>query len=74
MVKTQPEEEKDSLDDKNEDSLIPLPGVGDSVEVYWPLDESYYPGNVSSINEGENKYHIEYNGGNKEDINMSDEI
>lgn len=46
--------------------------VGDSVEVFWPLENSFYPGQVTSIyNE---KFHIYYHDGYTEDLNLSSHI
>ena len=57
-----------------EENLTPLPTVGDSIDVYWPLDDAFYTGKVSSINDDENEYNTDYNDGDKETQNLSDEV
>lgn len=45
--------------------------VGEGIEVYWPMDNAFYPGNVSSIEDGIST--ISYDHGDVEFLNMSEE-
>lgn len=47
--------------------------VGQSIEVYWPLDDKFYAGNVESYNNGSRKWSISYNEGDKETLNLAEE-
>ena len=47
--------------------------VGDKVEVYWPLDDQYYPGSVSDYSEATGKHRIAYDGGQVENLKMEEE-
>ena len=58
----------------DDDRITPVPGVGDMIEVYWPLDDEFYRGTVAAINDDENKYHINYDDGDKEVLHMPDEV
>lgn len=48
------------------DSLI-FPAVGDSIEVFWPLDNQYYNGTVENISDN-NVFTINYDDGEVENI------
>jgi len=50
-----------------------LPQVGDSIEVFWPIDDQYYPGTVASFNDATGKFAINYNDGEKENLRLQDE-
>lgn len=45
--------------------------VAERLEIYWSLDDQYYLGVVSSINE-EGKHGIAYDDGDSDILNMSD--
>lgn len=38
---------------------IPIAHVGDKIEVYWPLDNQYYPETVAPVNE-DGHYIVKY--------------
>lgn len=50
------------------------PEVGDEVEVYWPIDDKFYPGLVVTVDDKDTKYHITYTDGEEEVLNISDEV
>lgn len=54
----------------NEDDMVPT--IGDNVEIYWPLDEQYYPGVIGNINDG--KYTVNYDDGEVEILDIQEEI
>lgn len=47
--------------------------IGDRVEILWPEDENFYTGTVASYSTDENKFTINYDDGDKETINMTNE-
>ena len=47
--------------------------VGDKIEVYWPLDDQYYPGPVSDYSEATGKHRIAYDNGQVENLKMKEE-
>lgn len=49
-----------------------LPRTGDCVDIFWPLDNSYYSGTVQSIDE-DGKHNIEYDDGEDEVLYMREE-
>lgn len=49
--------------------MIPLPSVGEPVEIYWPLDRKYYPGKVHEVTDG--MYNIKYDDGETETQHMA---
>lgn len=49
------------------------PSEGDRVEIFWPLDDTYYPGKVTSI-EDDGRCTIEYDDEVRETLNMVDEV
>lgn len=59
---------------KDDDRLLPAPSVGDNIEVHWPLDDTLYPATVASIDYDDNKVNIDYTDGQKESLNMTDEV
>ena len=65
--------EENVLED-TEENLTSLPSIGDSIEIYWPLDDVFYAGKVSSINNDDNKYNIDYADGEKESLDLSGEV
>eukprot|EP00171_Calliarthron_tuberculosum_P001315 IDg1315t1 len=58
----------------SESCLTEIPGVGQSIEVFWPDDNQYYRGKVSAINESDGKYTIDYDDGDQEIITISNEV
>lgn len=54
----------------NNDEITPI--VGENIEVYWPLDDQYYPGTIGNIDEG--KYTVNYDDGEVEILDMQEEI
>jgi len=72
-------EDAESNDDKNmSDDELGLtnsgPSVGDKVQVYWPLDNTYYSGSLVSYNHETGKHHVLYDDGQEEDCNFKDEV
>ncbi len=55
-----------------DDNVGNVPNVGDDIEVYWPLGDTFYPGNVESEEGG--KFHIQYDDGSTEDLDMRNEV
>ncbi|CAN4099858.1 unnamed protein product [Withania somnifera] len=47
--------------------------VGRKIKVWWPLDEAYYEGVVSSYNSSKKKFTVNYTDGDVEKINLSKE-
>lgn len=54
-----------------DDPSISLPGPGDRIEILWPLDNCFYPGVVSSVEN--NVHHINYEDGDAESLKLEDE-
>ncbi len=50
-----------------------LPQIGQDVEVYWPLDQKFYPGVIDSIDPKTQEHHITYEDGDIEKLSMQDE-
>lgn len=48
-----------------------LPQLGDHLDVYWPLDNKFYPGKVISVLN--NEYTIQYDDGDQEKLNLTEE-
>lgn len=49
-----------------------LPSIRDPVELFWELDNQYYPGTVLSINPV-GQYNIKYDDGEVETVNLKNE-
>ncbi len=49
------------------------PKKSDRVEVYWPLDKTYYPGTIISCDSEKGKYEVQYDDGDHENLNLSSE-
>lgn len=47
--------------------------VGDSIEIYWPLDKEYYGAKVAAFNSVDHLYTLHYFDGEVEDINLTEE-
>lgn len=62
----------DTAIDDDDERLSRMPDTGDNIELYWPDDDTFYPGTVSSINEDQ-KYNIDYDDGEKETLELSTE-
>lgn len=54
--------------------ISPLPSIGDKLEIYWPLENQYYPGHVASIDGETQMFNINYDDGDQETVNLSDEV
>lgn len=53
----------------SDDNVVPQ--VGDSISVFWPMDDQFYPGTVHDV---ENDQHtIHYDDGDVEVLNLSEE-
>ncbi len=50
------------------------PNVGDGVEVYWPKDDSFNRGTVTSLNQETQEYHVNYDDGDSEHLIFKKEI
>eukprot|EP01084_Bolivina_argentea_P025001 46529_1 len=62
------------LNDNPKTSLYNKSMLNKKIKVYWPLDEKYYYGIVSNINENKSKpILITYNDGDKEWLNLKNE-
>eukprot|EP00854_Cymbomonas_tetramitiformis_P034226 gene34226-biopygen21365 len=48
-------------------------GVGERLEVFWPLDDAWYPGTAADIS-ATGRHHIEYDGGEEEWLLLSEEL
>lgn len=68
----QPEPEYSNSDFENISNSDMIPNVGDKVEVYWPLDNTYYPGTIESEQE-DGKLSVAYDDGDMEILNFSTE-
>jgi len=51
-----------------------VPCVGDRIQVYWPEEQTFFPGKVAELNEENGKHHIIYDDGDVEDIFLKDEV
>lgn len=60
-----------SINDDDE-RLSRMPDTDDNIEVYWPDDDTFYTGTVSSIND-EQKYNIDYDDVDKKTLYLSKE-
>lgn len=49
------------------------PKIGDDIEVYWPDDDIFYPGTVTSFNEKDGKHRIDYLDNEIEHLKMDNE-
>ena len=47
--------------------------IGDEIEIYWPLDDQYYPGSVYEYSEATGKHRIAYDGGQVENVKIDEE-
>ena len=47
--------------------------VVDKIEVYWPLDDKFYPVSISEYKENTGKQKIAYDDGQTENLNMKNE-
>lgn len=66
--------ESDHEVNASDDPMSPKPNIGDSVEVYWPQDKTYYPGNIDTISD-DGLYTIAYDDGDVEnDLNFDNEL
>ena len=65
----------DSVSSTEPDELGPTRElkIGDKIEVYWPLDDQYYPGSVSEYAEATGKHRIAYDDGQVENLKMDEE-
>jgi len=71
------EKENAQDDDTTLHDTVPDPNaleIGSKIEVYWPLEQKFYPGVVHEIDTDELKHHINYLDGDKEMLNLNDEI
>lgn len=50
--------------------IMSSPVLGDRLEVFWPLDDSYYPGTVTEITD-DGCHVVDYDDGNSEKLNLS---
>ena len=50
----------------------PNPKTGDEVEVFWPLDQKFYRGEVRRFDEKSTNYTINYDGGDREKLKFED--
>jgi len=48
--------------------------IGRRLKIYWPLESRYFPGTVTDINYAMNEYLISYDDGDREWINLANEI
>jgi len=51
-----------------------LPSIGDNLEIYWPLEKQYYPGTVVSIDADTEKFNIDYDDGDKETLDLTNQV
>ena len=61
-----------TFDTEDDESLTRTPEIGDYIDVYWPLDEQYYTGKISSIST-EGEHNIDYTDGDKECLSLKNE-
>ena len=66
-------EDCSDYDDHGDERLTPLPKIGDSIEVLWPLDNEFYPGVVTAIDGGNDYRTVHYKDGDIEKLNMTQE-
>lgn len=62
--------------DKEENLLgevFPQPSVGDAIEVYWPDDDKFYPGKVTSFTPNTGDIHVHYDDGDQEALKIQEE-
>ncbi|KAK3233814.1 hypothetical protein CYMTET_55911, partial [Cymbomonas tetramitiformis] len=52
---------------------VPEPGVGEQLEVFWPLDDAWYRGTVAEIS-AEGRHHIKYDDGEEAWLLLSEEM
>jgi len=67
---TTPEEADDIFEQSLPDSN--LLHVGSNIEIYWPIDQTFYPGVVHDISE--DKHQINYLDGDTEILDLTDEV
>lgn len=59
-------------DEHAADDRFVLPSVGNRLEVFWPIDQSFYPGTVSAVDA--DGHHISYDDGDEEVLKLNDEV
>ena len=52
---------------------LKMPKVGLKIEVYWPIDKSFYSGTVTKFDESTSKYTVEYDDGDVEELDLDKE-
>lgn len=52
---------------------LAFPGIGDTVEVYWPDDNRYYSGTIAAFSEIDGKFQVSYEDGDTERLNLEEE-
>ncbi len=50
------------------------PKEGDRIEIYWDGDEIYYAGKLGPLDPVTKKFHVDYDDGDEEDVNLNEEI
>eukprot|EP00171_Calliarthron_tuberculosum_P011146 IDg11146t1 len=50
------------------------PDVGDTIEVYWPDDETYYAGRVTAFKSVSQRHRVEYFDGDVESLDLKEEL
>lgn len=62
----------DNNEDFSNSGEIMVPGKGDKIEVYWPLEDQYYADTVGQIEDG--KHTINHTDGDVEQLDIPEEI
>ncbi len=51
-----------------ESESMSAPSFGDRIEVWWPIDERFYPGKVSEFSSSTGSHRVDYDDGDKETL------
>lgn len=65
--------EEQHYDDEVEISKVDMPSVGDKIEIYWPIDDQYYPGIIGNYDEETDKFRVDYTDDDVETLDLRNE-
>ena len=63
-----------TLSDSEEIGTTRNISVGDKIEVFWPLDDQYYPGKIELYDRKSGKYGVTYGDGDTEKLDNAKEV
>lgn len=72
MIRQNEDEDSFSINDEPYFTASNDPGVGDKIEVFWPLEDAYFPGVIASIDEN-GLSNVLYDDGDEETLDLTKE-